>query len=219
MAPRWRYLRARLAAACAVFIGATSVHAAEARFDYTVERVRGVANVGSTSTELVDPELCGDVVGWIETVTSQIEARADVRRLPWQNPIRVRKGIILENFHETPKRYGTSIGKVVGRIPAIMMVEYRGCVVPSGKVLLSLKAHVTVDADDGPQRFVVTYDGPPMPIEPPAYKIDPANFRVETDLGDPVVSHVSLPSSVSFSADLHQEFQITLRLQNQGATQ
>ena len=84
---------------------------------------------------------------------------------------------------------------------------------------MSLKADVTVEAEDGPQRFVVTYDGPPMALARNASKIDPANLRVETDLGDTVVASGSVALWVWFSPELHKDFTLNLHLQNQGATQ
>jgi hypothetical protein len=214
---QWRDRFGRLAVAWAICMCATAVGASDLRFDYTVRTPFRAMIEDRSTVEPIDPARCGAEFGWIETVSSRFDSEALERRLPWKKPVRVRKGSDVEIVQAIPKTYGPETGHVVRQMPATMMVEYTGCVVPSGLVLLSFEANISVDADHAPRRLEVTYEGPPMPLKRRWSEADLTRFKVETDLGDATLTGMELSSWPSFSASQRGYFHVSLRLQDLGA--
>jgi hypothetical protein len=218
MTPRWRHLQSRLAAVCAVCLCATSASAA-GEFDYSVEPIEDVEATGTTVIEAIDPELCGSDLGWIERLEREFEARTAIMLSPVQDRVKMRKGLQLD--YVTPGLDGTIVSRTT-RIPTTVMVQYTGCMTPTGIMLLSFRAQVDIAAHDAPQRFVVTYEGPPLVVEdqfsPWSSSSKPRNFKVETDLGDTVVYGLNLRRWL-LSAERIKDFSISLRLKSRDGSE
>ncbi|MEM8790705.1 MAG: hypothetical protein AAGE80_03735 [Pseudomonadota bacterium] len=205
----WRDLP-RYVAACAISICATAANAEGEHFHFSVES--GGLIEGSSSITPADPDLCGTDLGWIETVSSRTDAKVEESFLPGGDRIRVRKGGRTDTVR---------IGSAAPTAPhsGVMTTDYRGCVTPSGMLLLSLQVNAIIETGDCERKFSVTYDEAALPIKWRFAESDLAKFTVESDRGEAILSRLRLPIEPYFSSELHKAFRIEVRLESKGATQ
>ncbi|MEM7507830.1 MAG: hypothetical protein AAF415_13900 [Pseudomonadota bacterium] len=215
--PPWRCFQYCVAAVVAVFVCATSVGADEAPFDYKIGPSWRAIAEGEAAIQPADPDRCGTDFGWMEVVSTTIDASVEQLQVAASNGrIRVRRGNEVKTITARPPRFGYRAFLDQDESNAKMTVEYVGCVTPSGRVLLELHLLVNIDASDGPNWVTVTHQGPPVDMSRWLREAELSNFIVETDLGEAKLTSLELSSQPTSATELHERFSVKFRVQNQG---
>ena len=193
-----------------ILLGAPLANAAEQRLGFSVEPEKLIE--GRASVAPVEPTLCGSELGWIETVSSRMDAKAEAFFLPGGDRIKVRRGDNVDLI---------SIGQAAPTEPyaGVMTADYKLCVIPSGVFLVELQMDVAIQLDEGERDFSVAYAGAPLFVDRWFDDASLAKLTVASDRGEAVVSRLRLSDELRFSPEAKKASRILLRLETKGATQ